>query len=503
MAALDDSEGSPTCLRRAPVHRPDLVSRHEWQSAYIRRLIVSDAVIVIVAVFLAQWLRFGVGSEAIVTDPFGYLSYTGVSLILIALWIATLGIFRTRSIRVIGSGPEEYRRIFVSTVRLFGMIAICSLLLRIDIARLYLAFAFPAGVVALMASRWFWRRDIARRRMRGQNQTSVLVVGGHRAVVNLSENFERGSADGFSVVGVCMPGHDQDSQGEITVGDRRIPVLGNEHDVVRALDAVGADTVAVTATEHLGLDGMRKLAWDLESKHVDLVVSPGILDVAGPRLSMRPVAGLPLIHVERPRYHSAQRFAKTSFDIVFATVVLLVISPLLLVTALAVKLSSPGPVLYRSERMGLDGRPFPMLKFRSMIQDADQKISELMDQNEGAGVLFKMRDDPRVTPVGRFIRRYSLDELPQFLNVLRREMSVVGPRPPLRREVEAYDGTVSRRLLVKPGVTGLWQVSGRSDLSWEDTVRLDLSYVDNWSMMGDILIVAKTLRAVVGSDGAY
>ena len=218
---------------------------------------------------------------------------------------------------------------------------------------------------------------------------------------------------------------------------------------------------------------------------------------------MRPVAGLPLIHVERPRYHGAQKFAKTSFDLLFATTVLLLISPVLLAAALAVKLTSAGPIIYKAERMGLDGEPFPMLKFRSMVQDADRQISALMKDNQGSGALFKIRDDPRVTPVGRFLRRYSIDELPQFFNVLRREMSVVGPRPPLRREVETYDGTVSRRLLVKPGITGLWQVSGRSDLSWEDTVRLDLSYVDNWSMMGDILIIAKTLKAVVGSDGAY
>ncbi|KAB2584652.1 polyprenyl glycosylphosphotransferase, partial [Rhodococcus erythropolis] len=209
------------------------------------------------------------------------------------------------------------------------------------------------------------------------------------------------------------------------------------------------------------------------------------------------------IRVERPKYHGAQRFAKSSFDVIFASLILVAIAPVLLVAAAAVKISSPGPVLYRAERMGLDGKPFPMLKFRSMVQNADSQVASLMAQNDGAGVLFKMRDDPRVTRVGGFLRRYSIDELPQFVNVLRREMSVVGPRPPLRREVEAYDGTVSRRLLVKPGITGLWQVSGRSDLSWEETVRLDLSYVDNWSLMGDVLIVGKTLKAVLASDGAY
>ena len=254
--------------------------------------------------------------------------------------------------------------------------------------------------MALIANRWYWRRVIARRRAHGEFRTSVLVVGSRQGVVNLAENFERGTADGFQVVGVCIPGHNRKVSQAITVGDRSIPVLGNEHDVAQALDVVGADTVAVTATEHLGLDGMRKLAWDLESQHVDLVVSPGILDVAGPRLSMRPVAGLPLIHVERPRYHGAQKFAKTSFDLLFATTVLLLISPVLLAAALAVKLTSAGPIIYKAERMGLDGEPFPMLKFRSMVQDADRQISALMKDNQGSGALFKIRDDPRVTRWG-------------------------------------------------------------------------------------------------------
>ncbi|MFZ2174974.1 MAG: exopolysaccharide biosynthesis polyprenyl glycosylphosphotransferase, partial [Rhodococcus sp. (in: high G+C Gram-positive bacteria)] len=207
--------------------------------------------------------------------------------------------------------------------------------------------------------------------------------------------------------------------------------------------------------------------------------------------------------VEKPRYHGANRFGKTSFDFVFAFGALLLLAPLMFATALAIKVTSNGPVFYRSERMGLDGKPFQMFKFRSMVDDADQQVESLMRQNEGAGVLFKLRVDPRATPVGKIMRKFSIDELPQFLNVLRGEMSVVGPRPPLRREVEEYDGNVYRRLLVKPGVTGLWQVSGRSDLSWEDSVRLDLSYVENWSMVGDMLIIAKTLRAVVASDGAY
>ncbi len=418
-------------------------------------------------------------------------------------WLGILAVFHVRSPRVVGSGPEEYRRIATATLRLFGLIAIAALLLHVELARLYLAIAFPTGLLGLLLTRWMWRRVLARKRARGLCQTSVLVVGAEHSVRNLARTFDRGTADGYNVVGVCIPAHHRATEDTITVDGRRIPILGDEHDVVDAIERSGADTVAVTATEHLGHHGLREMVWDLEQLNVDMVVAPGMMDVSGPRLEMRPVAGLPLIHVEKPRYHGAKRFGKTSFDLIFAIVALVVVSPLMLFAAAAVKLTSRGPVFYKSERMGLDGKPFPMLKFRSMVDEADRHRATLSGPNEGAGVLFKLRDDPRVTRVGRVMRKFSIDELPQFINVLRREMSVVGPRPPLRVEVESYENEVHRRLLVRPGVTGLWQVSGRSDLSWEDSVRLDLSYVENWSMVGDMLIIAKTLKAVVRGDGAY
>jgi exopolysaccharide biosynthesis polyprenyl glycosylphosphotransferase len=236
---------------------------------------------------------------------------------------------------------------------------------------------------------------------------------------------------------------------------------------------------------------------------VDLVVSTGAMDVALSRLVMRPTAGLPLLHIEKPQYRGAMRFQKRAFDIVFALAALIASSPVLVAAAIAIKTTSKGSVFYASERLGIDCKPFSMLKFRTMTQDADKQLQTLLDANESDGLLFKIRNDPRITPVGRILRRLSIDELPQFINVLRGDMSVVGPRPPLRREVEAYDCDVLRRLLVRPGVTGLWQVSGRSDLSWNEAVRLDLSYVDNWSMVGDVLIIAKTVGAVLQSKGAY
>jgi exopolysaccharide biosynthesis polyprenyl glycosylphosphotransferase len=289
----------------------------------------------------------------------------------------------------------------------------------------------------------------------------------------------------------------------MTINGREIPVIGGEGDVLASIRGLGADKVAIAGTNHFGVKGIRKLIWELEPMGVELVVSPGFMDVARSRLVMRPIAGLPLLYIDKPQYQGAQRLQKRAFDFSFALAAVTAAIPLMLIAAVAIKLTSKGPVFYKAERIGIDGKPFMMFKFRTMVDDAHLQLASLLSANESDGPLFKIRDDPRITPVGRILRRFSIDELPQFINVLRREMSVVGPRPPLRREVEAYDDDVQRRLLVMPGVTGLWQVSGRSDLPWEKAVRLDLSYVDNWSLVGDILIIVKTLRAVLERRGAY
>jgi exopolysaccharide biosynthesis polyprenyl glycosylphosphotransferase len=312
-------------------------------------------------------------------------------------------------------------------------------------------------------------------------------------------------ADGYVVVGAGIPG-DPSARGDlIRIGDRAIPIFGDENDALGALgDRCAADTVALTDAEHFGVAGIQRLTWRLEASDVNLVVSPGLLDVAGARLAMRPVAGMPLLHVEKPQYHGAKSFLKKAFDFGFALAALIGTAPLFLLAAIAIKMTSRGPVFYRSERIGLDGEPFTMIKFRSMVVDAEERLDDLLPSNEMAGgVMFKMREDPRVTAVGKVLRRYSIDELPQFINVLKQDMSVVGPRPPLRREVESYDGDIRRKLLVKPGVTGLWQISGRSNLTWDKAVRLDLSYVDNWSMLTDVGIILKTLTVVARGDGAY
>lgn len=485
----------------APTAAAGLTKRATWERKYSNGLVVTDVLVVGAAVAFAQYFRFGSapGHAGEVNEQ-----VTGFSLIFAALWLAMLTLTGSRSARVIGSGVEEYRRVATASFWTFGAIAIASLVLKLEVARGYVAVAFPLGMALLLLARREWRRRVTNGRVSGRFRTAVLAIGDERGVSTLTEELMRNSGYGYDIVGVGIPGYSCRQGESLTIAGRTVPILGDEVQALQAIEQSGADTVAVTGTEYFGAKGLRQLTWQLEALNVDLVVTPGVMDVAGARLTLRPVAGFPLVHVERPRYHGAKRFQKRAFDFGFSLMALLAISPLMLAVAIAIKLTSRGPVFYAAERIGLDGKPFRMLKFRSMVEHADEMLPDLSSLNEvNGGVLFKMREDPRITTIGKFIRRYSIDELPQFINVLKQDMSVVGPRPPLRREVESYDAEVMRRLLVKPGVTGLWQVSGRSDLSWDESVRLDLSYIENWSMIGDLLIIGKTLKAVLKKDGAY
>lgn len=477
-----------------------VLDRKHWQRRYAGLLRLSDTAVVVGAVILGNLIRFGYSSPSTGAES----RYASACWILIAaIWLLALAAFRTRSPRVIGVGLEEYRRIISASFAAFGGLAIVELILKLDISRGYLAVALPVGTLGMMLSRWTCRRYIAGRRVAGGYRTAVLAIGDRDAALHLAVELNSNAMDGYHVVGVCIPGYGAPRAETMAVAGHEIPIVGGESFALQAIRLWGADTVAVAGTGQFGIQSLRKFIWELEPMGVDLMVCPGVLDVALSRLVMRPVAGLPLLQIEKPQYRGAKRFQKRAFDSCFALVALTASLPILIIVALLIKLTSRGPVFYCSERIGIDAQPFSMLKFRTMVQGADQQFESLLAKNESDGLLFKIREDPRVTPVGRVLRRFSLDELPQFINVLRREMSVVGPRPPMRREVEAYDCDVLRRLLVKPGVTGLWQVSGRSDLSWDRSVRLDLAYVDNWSMVGDILIIGKTLRAVLQRKGAY
>jgi exopolysaccharide biosynthesis polyprenyl glycosylphosphotransferase len=320
----------------------------------------------------------------------------------------------------------------------------------------------------------------------------MIVVGDRGHLAGLIAALRDVPEAGFTIVGACC------SDGSDPIAG--VPVLGTEHQAARVAERVGADVVACSGSWRLGSEGLRRLGWELEGTGIGLVLAPGMTQVAGPRILTRPVAGLPLLHVEAPTFTGPKRAVKTTFDVVGALFIGLVLSPLLVVVALLVARDGASP-LYKATRIGQGGKPFLMWKFRSMVPDADSM--PLADQHDGAGLLFKLKDDPRITPLGRVIRRTSIDELPQLWNVLRGDMSLVGPRPPLPSEVAKYEQDVYRRLLVKPGMTGLWQVSGRSDLPWDDAVRLDLYYVENWNLVEDLKILWRTALTVIKRQGAY
>lgn len=467
----------------------------QWGDRHARWLLIADAVIIAGATCVATWQRDA-------TDPVSMperFLWAAFGL----YWLMMLGLYRSRDPRLMGAGVEEYRRVLRATFNIFGLITISSVLVKYPISRFTLGLLLSVGLLALWANRAVARAWLKRRRARGDLTFKVVVLGGDAAALNLAENFGRNVALGYRVVGVCVPGYVGPPGGVVQVADRPIPILGSEEAIVTAVLESGADTVAVTATEHLGPNKMRELTWRLGELGVNLLVAPGIFDVDQTRVRNRPAGAVPLIHLAEPQYRGASRLHKVLFDRIGALLLLIVFSPVMLVCALAVKINSPGPVFYCAERVGVNSRPFRMIKFRSMAVGADQMLAGLISQNDGAGPLFKMRNDPRVTTVGQVLRRTSLDELPQLFNVLLGQMSLVGPRPPLRHEVGEYSEIVMRRLLVKPGMTGLWQVSGRSDLPWDEAVRLDLSYVENWSMVSDISILWRTFRAVIRSEGAY
>jgi exopolysaccharide biosynthesis polyprenyl glycosylphosphotransferase len=466
---------------------------------------VTDFIVLVWAVYGAQIAWFGAGNAQVamaadtrITD----VSYWFFSAVLVFAWMWALSFVDSRSERVIGTGSQEYIRVVDSSLRLFGAIAIVAFLTQIDVARGYLLISLPLGVVTLILGRWVWRQWLISKRRRGEFSARVLLVGSKSSVAQIARELGRTPSAGYRVVGACVP------TGKIAevVPGTDIPIMGNVDAVSRAMAATGADTVAVTSTDELPPDKVKQISWGLEAGKQHLVLAPSIVDIAGPRLHTRPVAGLPLLHVETPRFSRGQLVLKRTVDLTASLAGVVILSPVLLALAMTVRLSSTGPIFFRQTRIGLRGREFTMLKFRSMVVNAEELLAELAaaERDSGNEVMFKMKNDPRVTPVGRIMRKFSLDELPQLFNVIGGSMSLVGPRPPLPQEVEHYADHVHRRFLAKPGITGLWQVSGRSSLSWEDTVRLDLSYVENWSLLGDVVILSKTARAALApGDSAH
>lgn len=432
-------------------------------------------------------------SPAMVSESLG-----AVGPLIVVGWLLVVAMSGGYRASVFGAGTEEYKRVVNASLLTAGLVGVVCYLAKFSLSRGFFMLAFAIGVPSLVVGRLLLRRAVHAARRRGTLLHRVVIAGSPRHIDEVAAVLRRESWLGYHVIGALTPAHDTSTE---TTGG--IPVLGSSDDVTSLVLDCGADIVFFAGGALASARQMRSIAWDLAQEDVQVVVAPSVTDVASERIRVRPVGGLPLMHIDPPRATDASRWGKRLFDIFGSAGLLFVFSPLFLLAALQIKWHDRGPVLFRQTRVGRSGDEFFCLKFRTMVTDAEAGLAALHAEHGYAGGLFKMKDDPRVTGPGKWLRRWSFDELPQLINVLRGEMSLVGPRPPLPLEVASYEGDTVRRLRVRPGMTGLWQVSGRSDLSWAEAIRLDLYYVDNWSMLQDLSILAKTFGAVARSRGAY
>lgn len=467
-----------------------------WSRRYRMMLSGTDSVLIVLTVLGSSWLNeaFDAGSMTAV----GYMS---AAVVVCAVWITLMFCFRTRDPRVVGVGAAEYKRVLHACAAAAGGVAVLLLLLGAQGPQGMSLLTFPAGALVLIGGRWSWRQWLGRQRRFGHYLSRVIVLGCSEDVRYVIRQISRKSGAAYDVVGAVL--EDRSTPEAITVGQRPIRVICGADNVPAAVAWAGADAVIVAGNLHHGSSYIRELGWKLEATATELVLASALTNVAGPRIQMRPVEGLPLMHVDLPHFTGGRHVLKRLVDIMASTTALVILAPLLFMLAVIVRLDSPGGALFCQQRVGRKGGTFCMYKFRSMVQTAEDELAQLARLNDGAGPLFKLRNDPRVTRVGIWLRRYSLDELPQFINVLKGDMSLVGPRPPLPSEVAHYQDHVHRRLFIKPGITGLWQVNGRSDLDWEESVRLDLYYVENWSLTGDLMIMWRTLMVMLRPSGAY
>ena len=452
-----------------------------------RRIIASDLAIIVAVILLGLLLSSRASTWAV--DP--VLAIYSIPLIIGLLWFGFLALRGAYDQRILGIGTEEVKRVTSATIFTFAFVAGVSYLLRADISRAYAFISLPLGLILIAATRFVWRSWLYRARAKGRFLHRTVVIGSGPAAADLADRLTEDSYAGYQVVA------------QYPLADASAATLGAWLDELAVLlDESKADAIAVAPSDALGTDVVRQLAWKLEGRFIDLLIAPAMADLAGPRVSVRPAAGLPLLHLDEAMLSRPQAFSKRALDLTGSIALVVVLSPVMLACAIAVWLTSKGPAVFRQTRVGRAGKPFTMLKLRTMVRDADSQKADLRQTEAIDTPMFKLADDPRITPAGKFLRRWSLDELPQLFNVIGGTMSLVGPRPHPLDDVNRYEAEAYRRLALKPGLTGLWQVEGRSNLSWAEALQLDLYYVETWSLSGDLVLLARTVRAVIQGRGA-
>lgn len=464
-------------------------------------LLVSDTVAMALAGLAATYIRFGTLRIDVAIELDVDLQYWQLSLIVPFVWLAFLTFDGLYDIDRLSWDFAELTR--VGRALALGVVGVILLTFAVrlpGLSRAWLLLTYVLSSALVFIGRLAVQRMLTWVRGRGQMLYRTVVVGTNSEALRIVDVLGRTHAHGLVPVGcVSSNGGDERSDDMCAAG---VPCLGRADDVAPIVREHDADTVVV-ASSAFDHDEIARMISELRKIPVRIHISSGLFEVLTTRVFVREVAGVPLITIKRVGFTRLNRIVKRAFDVAVSSAIMIVGSPLWLALALAVKTTSKGPVFYLQKRIGKGGRPFGMYKFRSMVANADAIRDRLAEDNEADGPIFKMRNDPRITPVGRFMRRYSLDEFPQLINVFKGEMSLVGPRPPLPAETEQYGDQHWRRLEVPPGMTGLWQVSGRSDLSFDEMVRLDLFYIENWSLTFDLALLVRTIPAVMFARGAY
>jgi len=467
---------------------------------YTRRLLITDFVAVVASIIFAGILNFqDLVNTFSSAEPSGILRIqlnpASLAWAMGITWLLALKFNGSREDRIIGNGSDEYKRIFGASITVISLLALSALFLKLDVSRLFVGFSVLIGTLTLTFGRWAWRQWLRSKRQKDQLKERVAIAGPAALIEELADKLQKDKKGAYTPA-LLIP-----LSGKL---NSKLKQERNFEDPAKTLKDHKLDALIVVGTDTMSSKHLKQIAWNMEKSNATLIVAPGLLEVAGPRVHTRPISGMPLIEIEPPKFTGGKYIIKQVFDIALAITALIVAAPIMLITAIAVK-TDGGPIFFLQERHGKDGKIFKMIKFRSMKVGSEKLHEQLKKQKQKQltnSNMFKDPEDPRITKVGKFIRKYSIDELPQIFNVLKGDMSMVGPRPPLPSEVKEYEMHVHRRLYVKPGITGIWQVSGRSALSWEETVRLDLSYVENWSLVLDLLIISKTFQAVFSPRGA-
>jgi exopolysaccharide biosynthesis polyprenyl glycosylphosphotransferase len=485
----------------SPYLQPDVAraQARKWRSAYRWRVLIVDAVILAAVVILAEYL----GTTFYFHHFATFTQATVFSVAAFVVWLTALAYVDSRDLSLVGLQAEEYRRVGEATGWTFALMAGFEIFLDMPISRIQFGVTFGLGLIGLIAGRHLLRADVRRRRKQGKYISRVVALGDVDAARTLCEYFARSPGSGYQVVGLCIPDNDEALGTTVSMPTGDVPILGYREDgeIEGAVQSAGADTLAAVYSENLGPEQVKFLAWRMQAINTELIIVPGLTEVAAHRLQLRPLENLPLFVIDAPTHDATSMITKRILDLVLGTIGVLVALPVIALAGLAIKLDDRGPVFYRQQRVGMDGKPFKIVKLRSMYVDTDKTPQSA--QHRHGSMFHKRTSDSCVTRVGKFIRATSIDELPQLFNVLGGSMSLVGPRPLAVGEAGSDTAFIEHREHVKPGMTGLWQVSGRSELEDKDRVRLDVSYAGNWSVVGDLVIIWRTVGAVLKRKGAY